>query len=295
MKLRYNHFPWTKTVPAVVLAAMAAISAPVASAARADLDGDGIPNRLDPDVDGDGVRNGKDRNVDGGLCKSGPFKGQYVGDRLRNGSARERDIDGDGLKDDSRREKDIDGDGLDDDSKREKDIDGDGKPDSSDDDCDGDGVVNRLDDDCDGDGLGRGRDDDDDGDGLDDSIDDDDDNDGLNDDEDAGEIEIGLSRSDDAPAGSRVRVEIRRKLSGGIELEFDGRNLAVGLYDIVVDGQKLGDLEMVADDERTEGETEFETNPDDDELPLPFDPSGLPVTIEQNGTVFFSGTVPTPL
>lgn len=265
---------------AAVVAA-ATLSATAGQAVAKDIDGDGIPNRVDRDVDNDGIPNGKDLNVDGGVCKRGPKKGKYVGDRLTNGSREEKDIDDDGLADDS---------------PREKDIDGDGKPDSSDDDCDGDGKSNRLDDDCDGDGKGRGRDDDDDGDGKDDDDDDDDDNDGISDDDDMGEVEIALKRGEDAPIGSRVRVKIRKQLSGEIEFEVDGRNLAEGTYDIVVDGKKLGDLEMVDDDGRTEGETEFETTPDDsDELPLPFDPSGLPVEIRNGGKVLFSGVVPTPI
>jgi hypothetical protein len=265
----------------VLSALLVATSAPAALAGPRDIDGDGTPNRIDRDVDNDGIPNGDDRNVDGGVCKRGPKKGQYVGDRLSNGSREEKDIDDDGFGDDSAGEKDIDGDGV---------------PDTRDDDIDGDGRPNRSDDDCDGDGRGRGRDDDDDGDGDDDDDDSDDDNDGIDDDDDTGEVEVPLMRGEDAPAGSRVRVKIRKLLSGEIEFEVDGRNLAEGTYDIVVDGKKLGELEMVDDDGRTEGETEFETTPDDsDELALPFDPSGLPIQIEQAGKVLFSGTVPTPI
>lgn len=296
MKLPSCRSSWAKLLPTLAVAAFATVSSPCADAKPRDIDGDGIPNRIDPDVDGDGILNGDDRNVDGGLCKRGPKKGLYVGDRLSNGSSNEKDIDDDGLTDDSSLEKDIDGDDLLDDSPKEKDIDGDGVPDVSDDDIDGDDKHNGLDDDCDGDGKRRGRDHDDDGDDADDDSDDDDDNDGIEDGDDFGEIEIGLSRSGDAPSGSRVRVKIRKKPSGEIELEFNGRGLAAGTYDIVVDSATIGDLEMVTDKDRTEGETEFETTPDDeDENALPFDPSGLPVEIKQGGTVFFSGTVPTPI
>lgn len=118
-----------------------------------DLDGDGIPNRFDNDVDGDGILNQFDRNVDGGVCRTGKFKGKYVGDRLPNGHLRELDIDDDGLLDTSLAEKDIDGDGLADDSFLELDIDGDGIPNHLDRDMDGDGVDNVPDDDQDGDGT----------------------------------------------------------------------------------------------------------------------------------------------
>ena len=95
----------------------------------ADLDGDGIPNIVDPDVDNDGIPNGLDRNVDGGKAKSGPFAGTHIGDHLRNTNPLELDIDGDGLNDDALDEEDIDGDGLNDDASDELDIDGDQRPD----------------------------------------------------------------------------------------------------------------------------------------------------------------------
>ena len=128
---------------------------PAMAASQPDLDGDGISNLVDPDVDGDGILNGDDRNVDGGVCKSGPFKGKYVGDRLKNDDPNEKDIDADTLNDDSNAERDIDGDGLKDNGGREKDIDGDGRRDDADAevDIDGDGTVNGEDDDMDGDGI----------------------------------------------------------------------------------------------------------------------------------------------
>jgi len=269
------------TLAAAALAATlaATLSLGQAAASPKDLDGDGITNRLDPDVDGDGILNGKDRNVDGGICLKGSLKGKFVGDRLKNVASAEKDIDGDSLPDDS---------------KSEKDIDGDGKPDKSDDDIDGDGRGNGSDDDCDGDGKGRAKDDDDDGDGTDDSSDSDDDNDKLSDD-DENEVERPLAPSPDAPAGSRVRAKVKRSPSGKIELEFDGRNLAAGDYDVVVGGQVLGTLTMIADKDRTEGEVHFEINPNKvGELPLPFNPFGLPVLIVKTGVTYFSGTVPTP-
>ena len=309
MKPRKSSIPGLRQSAAAAIAFAAALSLTPASASPSDIDGDGIANLVDSDVDGDGIPNSSDDNIDGGVCRKGPFKGKFVGDRLSNDDSSEKDIDGDGFDDRSKRELDIDGDGRDDDSGREKDIDGDkrkddsaresnidgdGKGDSTDDDIDGDGVNNIDDDDCDGDGKGSDDDDDDDGDGSDDSDDDDDDNDGISDDDDL-EVEVALSSTANAPSGSRVRAKIKRLPSGKIELEFDGRNLAEGSYDVVINGQTLGQLVMVQDGKRTEGEVEFETNPNkSDELPLPFDPIGLPVEIVKDGTTYFTGTVPDP-
>jgi hypothetical protein len=52
---------------------------------------------------------------------------------------------------------------------------------------------------------------------------------------------------------------------------------------------------MELDDDRTEGEVEFETNANDaDEIELPFDPIGLPIALVRGGVTYFSGIVPTP-
>lgn len=264
MKLRIpsNTASVRSTIAAMALATTMSLGQ--ADASPKDLDADGISNRIDTDVDGDGLPNRADRNVDGGVCRKGRLKGTFVGDRLKN------------------------------DDPREKDIDGDGRPDKTDDDIDGDGKLNGSDDDCDGDGKGRSRDRDDDGDGIDDSNDDDDDNDGLSDD-DENEVEVRLTPTGQAPPGSRARAKVKLLPSGKIEFEVDGRGLAAGDYDVVVNGQVLGVLPMIEEKGRTEGEVHFETNPNKaDELPLPFNPFGLPVEIVKDGVTYFSGKVPTP-
>ncbi len=137
--------------------ALSALPASAATPSASDIDGDGIPNIVDPDVDGDGIPNGLDKNVDGGIAKSGPRRGKFVGDRLNNNAPGEKDIDGDGLNDDALAEKDIDGDGLKDDAAAELDIDGDGLKDdaANERDEDGDGKLDTAtsEDDIDGDGL----------------------------------------------------------------------------------------------------------------------------------------------
>jgi len=132
-------------------------SALKAQTAANDLDRDGIPNISDTDVDNDGILNGSDLNIDGGAAKSGPLKGQYIGDRIANDDAAELDMDADGLLDNAANETDIDGDGLADNAALELDIDADGRADTAatETDIDGDGLadnsVNETD--IDGDGL----------------------------------------------------------------------------------------------------------------------------------------------
>jgi len=149
-----------------------------------DLDGDGIPNVVDPDIDNDGIPNALDKNIDGGIAKTGPFAGKYIGDHIDNDNPEEEDADDDGLADDSLAEKDIDGDGKLDDDSLEDDIDGDGRKDddAAERDTDGDGRDDDADDedDIDGDGLDDDDDqeDDIDGDNKKDNVDDDIDGDG---------------------------------------------------------------------------------------------------------------------
>lgn len=169
----------------------------------ADLDGDGIPNIVDPDIDNDGIPNSLDRNIDGGISKSGTLTGQYIGDREDNDSPSEEDIDADGLSDDSLAERDIDGDGKLNDDASEDDIDGDGRADDNSAERDIDGDSRNDDSDMEDDIDGDGRDDDDpleldiDGDGMSDLTDDDIDGDGrMNDDVADADID-GDSRSND--------------------------------------------------------------------------------------------------
>lgn len=265
--------------------------------AEKDIDGDSLADDSlgEKDTDGDGKRNDDDLEKD------------IDGDKRDDDASTEKDVDGDGLDDDSPEENDIDGDGLDDDDDSETDIDGDGISDDSDDDVDGDGRRNSdsTEDDTDGDGLRNDdpREDNDDGDSRRDREDDDDDNDGDFDEDDLDhhqeddelEVQVSLMAEAAAPKGSRARVKIQRMATGKIELEVDGRDLQVGEYEVVVNDVVLGNLVMTGDDKRTEGEQEFETNPNKaGELPLPFDPIGLPISLRRDGVVIYKGTVPMP-
>lgn len=265
--------------------------------AEKDIDDDGLPDDSlgERDTDGDGKIDDNSLETD------------IDGDRRDDDASTEMDIDGDGRDDDDDSEDDIDGDSLDDDDHSEDDIDGDDRSDDDDEDIDGDHRDNGdgSEDDTDGDGRGDSDadEDNDDGDSAGDRDDSDDDNDGTSDEDDSDhrqedderEIEVSLTAQPAAPERSRSRVKIQRMATGKVEFEIDARDLPEGDYEVVVNGVVLGSLKLVADDDETEGEQEFETNPnDDEELPLPFDPSGLPVELRQAGVVYFAGTVPTP-
>lgn len=93
---------------AMAVVATAVMTPHPVSASPRDLDGDGIPNRIDPDVDNDGKLNRVDANIDGGVSKRGPKAGEFVGDRRDN--RRDADMDGDLVA--NSRDADMDGDGV---------------------------------------------------------------------------------------------------------------------------------------------------------------------------------------
>lgn len=266
--------------------------------AEDDIDGDDLSDDSlgEIDIDGDSEADNSD------------FEKDIDGDGRDDDLLTELDIDGDGRNDDSISEDDIDGDGFDDnDDLDEDDIDGDGLKDDVDDDIDGDGLPNssEFEKDTDGDGLSNDdpEDHNKDGDNLDDRYDSDDDNDGDLDEDDpdhhpeADEIEVErrLTRQSAAPVDSEVKVKIQQMAYGNVEFEIEAKDLPVGDYDIVIDGVTRGTLPVLQDGNDTEGEVEFEKFPNkSEEQLLDFEVFGLPIEIQLNGTVYFSGSVPTP-
>lgn len=255
-----------------------------------DLDGDGIPNIVDPDIDNDGIPNIFDKNVDGGIARNGPYAGTYIGDHIDNDNPAEDDIDDDGLADDSLGEKDIDGDG---------------KLDSDDDDIDGDGRLNGNPSDIDIDGDGLRNDDhaeaDEDGDGIDNIEDDDDNNNGVRDiddsdfhaDEGENEVEGDLSAQPAAPANSTVKITLQRFGTGSAKFTVEARNLAVGSYALMVAGAGHGTLAVVQKSGNTEGKLVFKSaDSGSGDLLLDFTVAGQTVEVRQGATVYFSGTAP---
>ena len=131
-------------------------------------------------------------------------------------------------------------------------------------------------------------------DSSDDAADDNSGNDDTNNESDnSDEGEVFMTSSVSAPAGSRVKIEIERSLSGELKLQIDVRGLSVGTYDLYVAGVYRGSIDVVATGESTRGEVKYETIPDNDsERLLDFEILGQLIEISQAGTIYFSGIAP---
>ncbi len=102
-----------------------------------------------------------------------------------------------------------------------------------------------------------------------------------------GEIERDLVNTGvDFDASGDVRLRTRPD-----ETDFDVEieDVPVGVYDLLIDGFKTGEITVVVVPGGTEGEIEFSTNSDDaDELPLTFEPLGRTIQVSREGVVYLS-------
>lgn len=90
----------------------------------------------------------------------------------------------------------------------------------------------------------------------------------------------------DGSAHARLRIDERARKHFSVEIE----DVPVGAYDLLVDGTKVGTIDVVNVTGGTKGEIEFESGDDDtDEIPLTFDPAGKTLTVQQGATKFFEG------
>ena len=102
-----------------------------------------------------------------------------------------------------------------------------------------------------------------------------------------------LTRAVGVPTEAKAEAEIDVGVAGVIGFEVEVEGVAAGTYQVTVGGIPRGTITVVAYPDRARGELRFETEPDGtEELLLDFPVVGLPVTITQGTTLFFSGTVP---
>lgn len=91
----------------------------------------------------------------------------------------------------------------------------------------------------------------------------------------------------DASASAKLRIDSKARKHFSVEAE----DLAVGTYDLLVDGVVVGAINVVAVTGGTKGEIEFAAGSDNSsELPLTFDPVGKTIAIAQGATLFFDDT-----
>lgn len=91
-----------------------------------------------------------------------------------------------------------------------------------------------------------------------------------------------------------VLAVFKREADGDAKFKLKTRGLAVGDYAVDVGGVERGTLSVVADGDDTEGELEFETDPDDGELLLDFAVEGEEVAVRSGDTVLFSRVLQAP-
>jgi hypothetical protein len=78
---------------------------------------------------------------------------------------------------------------------------------------------------------------------------------------------------------------------GYVEFEVDIEDVPVGPYALLVDGVEQGTIEVVDTDDGTEGEIEFSSPQDGDDLLLDFEPLGALIEVAEAGTIIFSAVL----
>lgn len=93
-----------------------------------------------------------------------------------------------------------------------------------------------------------------------------------------------------------VRATFEIDDDGDSELELEAYDLPVGSYEVAIGGVVRGTLNVVSRGNRTEGEIEFDTDPDadDDELLLDFPVLGQEITLSGPSGLLFSRTLSRP-
>jgi hypothetical protein len=81
---------------------------------------------------------------------------------------------------------------------------------------------------------------------------------------------------------------------GDIKLKLKARQLALGSYDVSVGGVFRGVLNVVISGGQTEGELEFESDPDPGQPLLNFAVLGQEILVSRNGNTLFSRILTNP-
>ncbi|MCF6225761.1 MAG: hypothetical protein L3J22_05580 [Xanthomonadales bacterium] len=99
------------------------------------------------------------------------------------------------------------------------------------------------------------------------------------------EIEQFMINTGIYPNGN-ARAKFKQDTSSS-EFEVEIEGIPLGMYDLSVDGEIRGQIEVMNDGNETEGEIEFESPADEDELLLVFDPQGKTIEVLEGNIVLF--------
>jgi hypothetical protein len=92
----------------------------------------------------------------------------------------------------------------------------------------------------------------------------------------------------DPDGTARVKLKVERDAGRKCSVELE--DVPVGIYQLLVDGAFVANIQVSTEDDETEGEVEFSNRDDDsDELPLTFDPETGVFTVQRDETVYFQG------
>ena len=89
-------------------------------------------------------------------------------------------------------------------------------------------------------------------------------------------------------------ASLRQRDDGSVRFEVELEDAPAGGYDLLVDGDAHGTLNVAATDRGTRGELEFESAPDAGESLLDFAVAGKEIDLRQGGTLLFSRVFPAP-
>ena len=91
-----------------------------------------------------------------------------------------------------------------------------------------------------------------------------------------------------AGAGAKGRADYESR-PGRVEFEVEVEDIPVGDYPLLVDGIERGIIKVRDTDDGPEGEIEFSSPRDDDDLLLDFEPLGALIEVTNGSSVLFSG------
>ncbi|RMD61755.1 MAG: hypothetical protein D6824_07650, partial [Planctomycetota bacterium] len=105
------------------------------------------------------------------------------------------------------------------------------------------------------------------------------------------EAEAPLVPTASGPLNASGSIDFRLK-GARADLKIEVEDLPAGEYDVFIGGVDRGAITVVATVDGLEGEIEFRNRPANGKVFMDFDPAGLAVEIQQNGTALLAGVVP---